>query len=949
MQASEPTSALWTQDESLRKLRSRLATLPEDIRVVSFDFFDTLICRLCAEPSDLFIEVGRRLADAKLLRRPLSPEEFHDARVAADDQARRLATSCGRSPEITLSAIYEELGAVVNNTAAACRVEWETERHFCFLNPSIASLVKHVRSLGLKVALISDTYFTKAELCQFLTDNGFSPALFDHLFVSNEAGCAKWDGRLFLKACEHFNIHPNELLHLGDNPNADVKVAAQFGVQTVYYHKATPREADTFARERALNAPAPRRAASINALRVLTARLAQDEADAFRDGASVFGPVLSLYADWCVRRFQAAGVKTVLALMREGELLGELVERAARAAHVELKIQPCFVSRLSTARASVTEVTPATVAGLLEGSPTLTLYNVLEILGVLNDAQGLLPPEVLHKQVPSAMAMRPLLERLMGQKRLVELITRRCKESHALAFEYLNGLTGGDATIGFIDLGWSGSIQRNVLRILRNGGRKVCGVGCYVATTRRAGRLGLDGDAAHAFLDSDWRRGTILAEVAINACLGSTDGYTRTADGQVVPVLGNYAVSEAERQLKQRIREGILAFQAFWLTVCETRNAITPAMRADLEQQAAAQLIRLIEHPGPAEARRLGDLTHDENYWDHQYTRPLCSAEAEECVVSGGVSQLFTEFRCHWPQGVVARRHPRLVATLNKQWADAPALGRAGCTRNAAGRDTRLTDEERASLVALLRQFRPHQVVFASRGAAAMEDDFAALATSNVSSGNSTTPEGNAGPDPRTYVRDYEESCAQTSPALISFSEAPARVDWHRRVEGELTSPATMRTTRGALQSAARHALVLTGEFSDGTTTALLNSLTPFLGAKGIILARCGDSDLVDARENPLATVLSQWLRAQGRDLGFDTWQPTNNEIPLRRNWIVLERGVKPRESEDYWQLTLTDLPLGARLGGQLWQPSTVPNLGSVTASRSDERSGKEFTASERR
>ncbi len=917
METASP--ALWQQDESLRPLRDRLTSRPEDIRVVSFDFFDTLICRLCAEPSDLFIEVGRRLADARLLKLPLSPEEFHAVRIAADDRARRLAMSRGRSSEITLSAIYDELGAVVTDTAAACRVELETERHFCFLNPSIASLVEHVRALGLKVALISDTYFTKAELCQFLTDNGFAPSLFDHMFVSSEAGCAKWDGRLFLKACSQFDIHPNELLHIGDNIHADVQVARQFGVQAVHYHKATPREADTFTRERLLAAPARRHGASVNALRVLSARLAQNERDAFRDGAFAFGPVLTLYADWCVKRFQAAGVKTVLALMREGELLGELVDRAARAAGVELKIQPCFVSRLSTARASVSEVTPASIAALLEGSPTLTLHNVLEILGVLDDAEGWIRKEVLHKQVPSVVAMRPLLDRIMEQKRLVELITRRCNESHALAFEYLDGLTRGEANIGFLDLGWSGSIQRNVLRILRNGGRKVRGIGCYVATTPRAGRLTLDGDEAHAYLDSDWKRGTILPEVAINACVGSTNGYIRGADGEVVPVLGPYEASPAERQLKQRIRDGILAFQTFWLALRQAKGdaAFTPAMRADLDQQAAGMLIRLIEHPGAAEAQRLGNLTHDENYWDRQYTRPLCGEEAEQRLEARGTSDFFANLKCYWPQGVVARRHPRLVSALSKQWADTQALGRVGCTRNAADRNTWLTNEERASLMELLRHFKPQQVIFGSRGGTAMENDFAALWAA-------------ADPAPSAAI----------SPTLISFSEDPTGAVWHRRVEGELDSPATLRTARTSLQAGERHALVLTGEFNPATVTALLNGLAPFLGARGVIFARCGDSDLVDsANEHPLTTALAEWLRTNGLTLGFGAWQITKGFAAERRNWMVFARGQQPRESDDYWQLTLADLPIGARLGGRLWQPATPvvaddAEVGAISESR---------------
>jgi predicted secreted protein len=434
-----------------------------------------------------------------------------------------------------------------------------------------------------------------------------------------------------------------------------------------------------------------------------------------------------------------------------------------------------------------------------------------------------------------------------------------------------------------------------------------------VATTPRAGRLTLDGDEAHAYLDSDWKRGTILPEVAINACIGSTNGYVRGADGGVVPVLGEYEASPAERQLKQRIRDGVLAFQTFWLALCEAKGgqAITPAMRADLDQQAAAMLIRLIEHPGAAEAQRLGNLTHDENYWDRQYTRPLCGEAAEQRLEARGTADFFASLKCYWPQGVVARRHPRLVAALSRQWADPLALGRMGATRNAADRDTRLTDEERATLIELLRHFKPSQVIFGSRGATAMEGDFAAL-----------------------WATASAESSAQSLPTLISFSESPAGAAWHRCVEGELTAPATLRTARTALHAGERHALVLTGEFDAATVTALLNGLAPFLGEKGVIFARCGDSDLVDsAHEHPLTRALAGWLRINGLELGYSVWQVAKGFATERRNWMVFVRGQQARESDDYWQLTLADLPIGARLGGKLWQPP-APDMAKAVESK---------------
>src|SRR5271163_4814478 len=102
METKANTTPLWRQDESLRDLEGRL-TASSGIRVVSFDFFDTLISRLCAEPTDLFIEAGRRLAEQDLLLRPMSPPEFRAARIAADEQARTKAVQAGRSSEVVLA------------------------------------------------------------------------------------------------------------------------------------------------------------------------------------------------------------------------------------------------------------------------------------------------------------------------------------------------------------------------------------------------------------------------------------------------------------------------------------------------------------------------------------------------------------------------------------------------------------------------------------------------------------------------------------------------------------------------------------------------------------------------------------------------------------------------------------------------------------------------------
>ena len=103
--APEPLPA-WQQDETLRKLEARLLVSAGRPRVVSFDFFDTLIFRLCAEPSDLFVEIGRQLAERGLLRSEMSPAAFRTVRLTAEAKAREAVARTGRCPELKLAEIY---------------------------------------------------------------------------------------------------------------------------------------------------------------------------------------------------------------------------------------------------------------------------------------------------------------------------------------------------------------------------------------------------------------------------------------------------------------------------------------------------------------------------------------------------------------------------------------------------------------------------------------------------------------------------------------------------------------------------------------------------------------------------------------------------------------------------------------------------------------------------
>lgn len=69
--------------------------------------------------------------------------------------------------------------------------------------------------------------------------------LFERSFTAADAGAAKPDPAMFIRALEHAGCAPAECLHLGDDPRADVEGARAAGVTAVWvnrYGRAWPDE-----------------------------------------------------------------------------------------------------------------------------------------------------------------------------------------------------------------------------------------------------------------------------------------------------------------------------------------------------------------------------------------------------------------------------------------------------------------------------------------------------------------------------------------------------------------------------------------------------------------------------------------------------------------------------------------------------------------------------------
>lgn len=670
---------LWKKDENFRWAGMALAD--SCYTVISLDFFDTLVYRLCGDPVRLFIEAGRRLMEKGMLLIDTTPEEYAIIRKRAEALARQTSLRTRGTVECNIYDIYREMVKIVSSPTEAAEIEVQVEREFCFINPSVESFVTYARKLGRKIIIISDMYLSSEHLKSILTYNGFNADIFDFIITSSDETCSKTEGKLFNIALQKLDIMPSHMIHIGDNITSDYKVPQGLGIEAIYYYRLNNGLSEVLSRE-SLFASNPCDYASMEPLRVLSQKLMahlpeQDYRD-YRNGAFLFGPVLARYADWCIKEFKKSGIKRVLAIMREGETFGSLLYNAASAAGLSIEIVPAFASRYSTNLASLREVNFNSLIVRSYKHGHATIRNLLSIFHIRPEETHFLKEE-LDKDLDTPEKHNNIIT-ILSNSPYRELIEHRSREVRKKIVLYFKELIGEHSNIGLVDLGYHGTVQQYVEEIFRLEGINVKITGCYFSTRWTAAGNVLTGTDVRAYLSNlgsldncavPFTEHPEFLEQAVCNLIGSTEGYEYDSCGKTYPVTGQFICSPAERRRKLLLQEGILMFQSLWLSLLKQkyfndRPVITDTMVGQIDRYSGTIIHRLFGYPIQTEAVEFGSLHHDDNSGIDTWN-VICDDYSRKLFREGGFNKLL-EHHPYWPQGIVSMENPEIFKEFFARW-----------------------------------------------------------------------------------------------------------------------------------------------------------------------------------------------------------------------------------------------------------------------------------------
>ncbi|WP_367133611.1 HAD family hydrolase [Saccharothrix sp. HUAS TT1] len=603
--------------------------------VLSLDIFDTVLWRRVPRPADVFGILGARLRAAGMAPGWVTDATFRRMRITAEDKARRGRDALGT--EVSLFDIWRAMPAKVFDPSRLeefVKAEIDVEREFLVVDLDIAELIRMAHKHDVPVVLVSDTYFTEEHLAHLLDRPELGSMRDVRVFRSHQHGLDKANG-LFEIVLRDLGRSPEQVVHVGDNLVADHETPSELGVRTVHYVRLDDWYTEVLEREDDTPEPFAAYAPNLDdaqgdfgltslrakALQSAKPRKVASQDTAWRYGVAVLGPVLTGFAEWVARKAHDAGTKVLWCPMREGELLSALVNNAARARGWDVTAKPVWLSRHVTSLAGLTDFDTDSVHEFIRRGYRLS---VRELLSVLHLRAGDVPS--LAAELNTVIDNGGIAERVALALTETPHLRNRLKVTVTAARERLiksltdaGALKGPDLTL--VDLGWGGTIQYQLAKVLEIVGVDLTPSGLYLATDDRTARAYLAGLRCEGYLAQAGHPRDIAAtlvrspeviEQCVNALCGSLVGFD--ADGS--PVLGRVSESPSQNAERLAAQEGVLAFQSTWNRYVDHADGAwadltdSPAAIARLANIAVSAL----KAPTADEAAVFGNWVHEDNF-----------------------------------------------------------------------------------------------------------------------------------------------------------------------------------------------------------------------------------------------------------------------------------------------------------------------------------------------
>lgn len=600
--------------------------------VVSFDVFDTALRRTVFKPADIFLLTQARMRAAH----PGFEKNFYRDRIAAETEARTLAAGLSRQ-EVTFEEIYSCLSSSFGYTEDECltlkEMELQTETESSTADPVILELYKRLLKAGKRVIFISDMYLPSGFIKRLLHNAGYDR--YELLLVSSELQKTKWTGESFTHALDCLSISGDQMTHVGDNRESDWISPRRLGIASVEWFKLADlaRQVDWFRQIEDLYAGERGEDPWSG---ILLQVIAEEALSADRRkiwemiGRCVAAPIYYGFARWLMSEVSSSGINRLYFLSRDGHVMNKAfrILQECEGTHGQVTCSYLFASRRAINFPMMREHDDVSIPFLMSGTLLRTAGGYLERIGI---------DPSLYGKVFRAAGFRSARQRIRSHDDFKKLhkvfcsmegvVLEKARSERVRMEKYLEQegfFSSGNAAV--IDIGWHGSLQRSLCRLLDERGQGNQGLaGYYLATYAHAWRPEGGNTSLKGYIldygKPEENMDILMASIEFYEFLhlaphGTVTGYEQTESGIVARCedtarfLGEHAHAETVQTNALDVVGKICRRAPGYLPVPEAGAVLMPSRR-------------LLLNPSFDEADLIGRLGHADGFGGSYRVRPL--------------------------------------------------------------------------------------------------------------------------------------------------------------------------------------------------------------------------------------------------------------------------------------------------------------------------------------
>jgi len=608
-----------------------IKALIASVSIVSFDIFDTAILRVVQNPVDLFLLVAEQFTQ----QTKKNITDFKKQRIQAEQNARDNAWNSDQRTEVTLDEIYnclnKDFSVSVHDMQQLKQLELLTEQQCCVQNPYIYGLYQYCLQQGKKVIFTSDIYLPEDLIHNILLNAGYS----DHsrLFVSSLSYKTKAAGSLYQYVIDSMDCEGKDILHLGDNYHSDVKMAKKYGLKTCYYEKCLDiaNKDKYYKKQKKLLSAVPELDRSLYLAVIINKRYAHRPQPQsvkiktgdfwYEQGYYNIGIFYLGFASWLISRLQNDAADKVCFLSRDGFIMQKVYEKLRNKGFQCPESQYLYASRRALNIASIQNLEDKDIDFLISGTSRISVQAFLERIGL--DA-GQYNEQCLQVGFSSSRQLVDTGQDYAQLRNLFYLLELPIKEiaqqESSVLHEYFEqqGLLTSKK-LAIIDIGWHGSLQRSLQKLMLLMGAKSEIKGYYLGTFPPAQEIVNQGHFMSAFLceqgEPDSLHQFIKQSVEIFEFIhGAPHGSLvkmEKQNGELRCVFDNDIDEQGKWKKIEQIQTGALDFIDDYL------HGWSLLKHKVLSREMAIKALgQVLANPTRLEATHYGDLEHAEGYGD---------------------------------------------------------------------------------------------------------------------------------------------------------------------------------------------------------------------------------------------------------------------------------------------------------------------------------------------